>query len=136
MSLRDDLIPVVDGLRRVVDGIAGLRIKAVVVRTRTWSGMRLGEGVYTDAILTLDPVPKVRPPEPREVSSAAGTYEEGDLKVSAVSLTYTRAQLGDGTVPANTEIHWLIDNERHTLIALQEQFLGYTAHVRRARGSG
>ena len=84
--------------------------------------------------LKADPVPKVKNPEPRDVSSQAGKYEEGDLMVHSISLTHSRALLGDGTFQANIEHVWLIDNEPYRLISLQERYLGWTAQVRRIRG--
>lgn len=60
MSLRKALLPVVDTIR----GLAGpktldIRLYAVTVRTRTWSGGVVQKGTPTDTDLVLTPPPKV-----------------------------------------------------------------------------
>lgn len=161
-TLREDLIPVVDSIRReIVDQAAGLRLEAVVVRRRTWSGGQPGLGTATDEDVVLDPVPKVRPPEPRLRSREPGKFEDGDLVVDKVSLTHTRDVLDGGTLPIGTELYWLIGKqvrpedgwldgsawadseylgpelgvagEPYRVVSLDEGFLGWTVHLRRMR---
>lgn len=134
MSLRDELIPIVDDLRaEVVDVVAGLRLDTVTVRHRQWLGGQIGRGSYTDTDTVLAPRPKVGEPEPRRNAGAAGVYEEGDLKVSRISLTYSRAELGEGPSAA-TEVVWLIGTEAYRLVSLDEGYLQWEAHLRRVRG--
>lgn len=134
MSLRTDLIPIVDDLRReVVDVTAGLRLDDVFVRTRSWSSGQVGRGTYTDATFTLDPRPAVREPEPRRDGAEPGKFEAGDRVVERISLQHTRTQLGDGVVSAGCEVEWLIGTEAYELVSLDEQFLQYKAVVRRKR---
>ena len=132
-TLRDDLIPIVDELRReVVDGIAGLRISTVSIRRRSWSGGRLGTGTPTDADLVLDPVPRVGSPTPHDRSSEAGKYEEGDLVADRISLTYTEDQLSGG-LSASQELFWLIDGEAYRVISVEERYLQWRVQLGRMR---
>lgn len=134
MSLRDDLIPIVDDLRReVVDVTAGLRLDDVLVRTRVWSSGQVGRGSYTDTDFVLDPRPAVREPEPRKDGAEPGKFEMGDRVIERISLQHTRTELGDGPVSAGCEVFWLVNNEAYRLVSLDEQFLQWKAVVRRMR---
>ncbi len=76
MSLRDDLIPIVDEIRAdIVDTEVGLRLHGVSRVARTWTGTQRGAGSPSDATTVLAPVPRVRPPHPRLVAAAPGKYE-------------------------------------------------------------
>ncbi len=64
MTLRDDLLPVLDDLRQIPVDL-GLRLNRVFRVVRTWSGgaVGLGDGVhpdYADAEVELTPRPRVR----------------------------------------------------------------------------
>lgn len=52
MSLRDDLLPVVDAARKITEDL-GQRTTALTIRTRTWSGGRIGLGASSDSDLVL-----------------------------------------------------------------------------------
>jgi hypothetical protein len=62
----------------------------------------------------------------------AGAYEEGDLTVERLSLTYTAAQLGERPSAAS-EVVWLISGEAYRLVALTEGYLQWSAYLRRMR---
>lgn len=136
MSLRDDLIPLVDEVRGdIVDGVAGLRLHTVVVRTRTWSGGERGRGTATDVDVTLDPKPKVLDPSPRWRAAEPGRFEDGDRVVDKVSATYTRAQLDGGTLASNAEVLWLIDGDPYRVVSVDEHYLAWRVQLRRMRGA-
>lgn len=59
MSIRDDLLPVVDQLR-ALPGTFGLRRYAVTIRRRIWSGTYPGDGTPTDQDIVITPTPRVR----------------------------------------------------------------------------
>lgn len=120
MTLRDDLVPVVDETRAIVDEL-GFRPYIVVVRTRTWSGSEPGRGSVTNSDLTLSPKPKVADVPERLVHGSAGKYESGDRIVSRISATYTRAQLDGGAIAANKEVVWLIDGVEYMLVGEPEE---------------
>ena len=119
-TLRDDLIPVFDEGRQIVDDL-GLRQQTVVVRTRVWDGGEVGLGTATDTDLTLSPTPKVTRLSLRVVAGSGGKYQMGDRRVGKISATYTAEQLGGGSVAAGTELLWLIDGEPHTLVETPEE---------------
>lgn len=132
MSLRSDLIPVIDDARAMVADL-GLRLHVVKVVTRTWSGSEVGRGTPSDVELTIDPAPKVRPPHPREVSAAQGRYENGDQLVQQISATYTRAELDGGTIAAGVVVFWTIDGEEYRLVGLSQKPFEWRAHLQRMR---
>lgn len=133
MPLRDDLISSVDDARSIISDL-GLRRHTVVVRTRVWSGGELGRGTATDTDLTLSPVPKVERVPLRLVTASGGKYQDGDRRVAKISATYTADQLGASTVPAGTEVLWLIDGDPHTLVETpHERNFEWRCVVRRRR---
>lgn len=131
MSLRSDLVGLVDTIRRdIVDGAAGLRLRTIVVRTRTWSGSEPGDGTTSDSDVTLDPVPKVEEPPARLVASSAGRWLDGDLQVSKISATYTADQLR-GTPSAAQEFYWLIDGVPYRVVGEPaKEYLAWTVQLR------
>lgn len=132
MTLRDDLVPVVDQARAILEGL-GLRVHPVVVRRRTWSGGAPGRGTVTDAELTLEPRPRVSTALPRWASRPAGWTEDHDLVVDRLSLTYTRAQLEEAE--PGEELRWLVGEEEYVLAGpIQERLLSWEVALRRVRG--
>ena len=130
MTIRDCLIPCVDGARSLVDDL-GLRRHIVKVRYREWDG-EPGVSSFSDSILRLVPKPLVSDPGPSKVHEAAGHYETGEREVTKISPTYTRAQLeGPLDLPENTFVSWLIDDEPYELIRLDEDNFEWRARVRR-----
>lgn len=101
MTLRDDLIDVVDAARGLVVGF-DLRPRGVVVRSVTAT---LGTYAVTETTsdLTLTPIPRVRDLT-RNQSQVGGIIEQGDYLVSKISPTYTRAELDPGG-----DSVWLVD---------------------------
>jgi len=108
MTLRDDLQPVIDDARGLVEDL-GLRSYTVTVRTRTWTGAAPGLGTSSDVDLVLDPAPKVREPTARHLFAEPGRYQKGDIVVSRISRDYTEAQLTGGTLTAAQEVFWVVD---------------------------
>ena len=132
-TLRDDLIPLIDEIRRdVVDGEAGLRLYNVQIRRRTWSGAEIGDGTPTDVIRTFDPLPKVMPIPPFLAATAIGTFERGDRWIRKVSATETMTTLGWEGATATEQIHYLIDGDAYTLFREPDKrYLEWRLHVRR-----
>lgn len=128
MSLADDLIPVVDAARSLIEDL-GFRPRVVAVQTNARAGVGLAAlgGAGTNTTLTLDPRPRVRG-MPDTVSEADGLAEEGDLTVRRISKTYTRAQLD----PGGNSV-WLVDGEPYRLVSLEERALEWMAVIRRAK---
>lgn len=134
MSIRDDLIPLVDELReQVIDGVAGLRIHTVATNAVQWMGGAPGRGLAVVTEVLLEPKPRVREPEPRLRQAAPGKYEDGDRIVDRVSLTYTQAELDGGALDADHEFYWTIDGDRYRVIAVEERYLQWRVHLRRMR---
>ena len=135
MSIRDDLIPVVDEIRgSVVDEVAGLRLHTVVVRVRTWSGGRPGLGTATDVDVELAPKPRVRPVPERWINGEGGRYQAGDRTVDRISATYDRADLKP-TADTDEQVLYLVDGVEHEIVSGPEEgFLGWQLVVRRKVG--
>lgn len=134
MTLRDDLIPVVDEARGMVAEL-GLRLHTVVVRVRTWDGGVPGRGMSTNVDTTLEPTPRVRPPSVRRRVAEPGRYEDGDQTVDRISATYTAAELDGSPLAAGQECLWLIDGEPHRVVGKpDERLFGWEVQLRRAQG--
>lgn len=133
MSLRDDLVPVVDDVREMIDDL-GLRLHTVQTRRITWSGGAPGLGDATVTDVALSPAPKVRNPSPRERVAEPGRFEEGDRLVEKISATYTEADLDGGAIADAEEFYWLIDGDPYRVVGKPlERFLGWTVQLRRMR---
>jgi len=135
-SLRDDLIPLIDEVRRdIVDGEVGLRLYSFSRRIRTWSGASVGEGYSTDVDTVFDPVPKVMPPTPRLVYSMVGVYRDGDRVVRKISATETLSDLAGLGLYPNQELIYLVDGLPYGLVREPEKrYLEWRLHLRPAAG--
>ena len=149
-TFRGCMIKIADSVRqKVLVDSTQRRLHRVFVRTRTWSGGRLGLGTATDVDLEILPRPKVRLPEPRATTVTAGEHEVGDLIVSKISATYSRQQLGDldnASIQDNVEIFWVkVDvgddqdgtpdtrEEHYHLVSLENRYTAWNAILIRKR---
>lgn len=133
MSLRDDLIPLVDDVRRdVVDAVAGLRIHTVSTRRRVWDGGAPGRGDAVDTDTPLDPVPKVRNATKFQTGEA-GRFEQSDLRVEKLSATYAQEDLDGGPLDDNEEWFWLVDGESYRVVEVEERYLEWRVGLKRVR---
>ena len=126
MTTRDDLIPVVDRARAVVDAM-GLRRHVVQVVTVTRSGTGLASiGVApTTEELVIEPAPRVSW-RTRTVPTGPGLAEQGDVTITKISATYTREQLDPGG-----DSYWLVDAERFRVVSLTPRNFGWVAILAR-----
>lgn len=86
MSLRTDLLSVADEFRALSGpDFADIRINQVTVRTRTWTGARLGDGDPIDSDLVLPARYPVRYLTAQEIFTANGRYEAGDILVDHIT---------------------------------------------------
>lgn len=121
MSLRDDLLPLVDELRALPGELGFRPFTSVVLRTRTWSGEEPGDGTPTDVNLALETggqVVKVAQLTSREVQASAGRYTQADFKVGPLTPQHTRedtttggytpTQLAPSTTARNVERHIIL----------------------------
>lgn len=117
MTLRTDLLPIVDELRALA-GPSGfdVRTSRLTVRTRTWAGGRRGLGPASDSDLDLAQIYKIREVSTREIASSGGLFEMGDIKVGPITPTdvsgggYTAAQLApEGQT--GTEVIYVISGD-------------------------
>lgn len=82
MTLRDDLLPIVDAVRAITGDLQlDQRPSKLTIRTRVWSGGRIGVGSSSDSELELPQHYKIREVSSREVAGSAGRLEIGDLQV-------------------------------------------------------
>ena len=122
MSLVTDLRPVVNAGRQLAADL-GLRTRAVVIRTRTWSGGKMGSGTATDSDVTITPPPVVSEPPARLVGDAVGMYEAGDVIVTRIARdTYDEADLMP-VVSAGVEVLYLV-SDPDTGVARQYRLVG------------
>lgn len=134
MTIRDEIIPLIDSVRRdVVDVQAGFRLHTIQTRLRVWDGGEVGRGTPTDTDVTLDPVPRWREPTPRERSAEPGRYQDGDVIVTKISATYTEDDLTGGALGAASEWFWLVDGEPYRVASVHERIFEWRVHLRRMR---
>lgn len=106
-NLIDDLVPVVDDLRRDLYDSMGITQFVVNRVKRTWSGSERSEGTVTVNFRTaLDPTPLLKPVTEQWKLEAQGRDEQGTVRLEGVSLTYTEAELTGGTLAANEEFFY------------------------------
>ena len=95
-NLIDDLVADVDELRGDLNADFGTRPFDFQTVLRTWlgsSGME-GDGDFHDVVTTITPAPKVEQWDGYKwVLLAAGVHEDGTIRVSEVSLSYTWGEL-------------------------------------------
>lgn len=144
-SLVDSLVEVVDGLRDALHPAFGVRQYRAFVVTRTWDGGRIGDGLATDEEIEIEPRPRCREPGDGYRLDHAGRAEAFDLVLEEVSLTYTEAELGGGTIAAGVEVFWRIEDAEGQEIAPRffvlaapptpdrESSIGWSCKLRRVR---
>lgn len=120
MTLRTDLIPVVDDARQLVDDL-GLRVRGdVIVRSSTVTGTGLA-ATTSSSDLTLSPRPRVSLVSQRS-AQPDGLYRAGNIIVDRISATYTRSQLDTGAQGV-----WIIDGKQHRLLSLEQRAFRWRA---------
>ena len=142
MSLRDDLLPVVDQVRGI-PGALGIRGTSVRVLRRTWSGGRRGSGTASDAtVADLAAKYKVRLVTMREIASSGGKFEAGDVRVGPItpsdggSVGYTPEELAPTGGSGDEIVHQLTGElaGEYRLVATDfAAALHYTLTLRRTR---
>ena len=145
MTARAALLKAIDKVRSVVGNPAtlDLRTNTLTIRTRTWPGDR-GIDVPNDSDLEILPRPLVRRVSTNEVASSGGRFEQGDLRVTAITPAYD----GGGytvdqivpTAPDDTvEILYIVTGPNAGEYALVDQDvskpLRYTLTLRKRRST-
>ena len=95
MTLRDDLLPILDGVARRLPDTLGFRGESLTVRVRTWSGGAVRLGVPTDSDLLITPRPKLtRSPDGRGfiVEGITPAYSGGGYTYEQIRPTLTTGQ--------------------------------------------
>jgi hypothetical protein len=112
--LVDSLVPdVIDGLRRELHPLFGVRAFDVSLVTRSWSGGEIGRGDPSDTEVLIDPQPLVHPFSSMDFEmEPCGLDEAGWVKLTEVSLTYTHDELLAGAALDGVE-HLIKISEAH-----------------------
>lgn len=90
MTLREDVLPIVEAGRQIIDDL-GFRVFTVEIVTRTWSAGKVNAGTPTDATEQILPNPKVvekeggkklliGPITPSYTAGSGGGYTPSDLR--------------------------------------------------------
>jgi hypothetical protein len=148
MTLRDDLLPVMQTARGVIDGL-GFRTSDVTIEVRFWPSGRIGTPDATsytvETTLALkNPRPRVRQLSSQEIASSGGQYEQADVRIDKLTPQwaqggYTPAQLAPSVDPGDQsrEVVYLLTgplNGEYRLINNSfDRALGYSLVVRRTR---
>lgn len=113
MSLVSDLLPMIDELRGLPGELGARPFTSVRIRTRTWSGVRVGDGTSSDVFVALETGGQpagVKNLSSREVYTSAGRYTDADFRVGPLTPAftgggYTAEQLEPSTGARNVERH-------------------------------
>lgn len=118
-------------IRRSIGGLMGLRPFTVFVRTRRWSGNRVGQGTFVDnaggpdvqltnGVAPLGPQPvRVRTLSNRDIIASGGIYRDRDMRVGPLTPSFAASILpaggfNDSTVDPPqvgsipTQIMWIV----------------------------
>lgn len=108
--LVDSLVTdVIDGLRRELHPQFGVRPYKVFTVLRTYAGESLGEGGFEDVETEIDPQPRVAQWDGKRYDlTPAGLDENGEVRLTEVSLTYTHDELTGGTLEGNQQFFFKI----------------------------
>lgn len=97
MSLREDLLPVFQDSRALIEAL-GLRPNGLTIKVRTHIGTPGVDG-YVDEDLVISPKPRIREVSTREISGSGGRYTAGDLRIDKITPQYTDASGTHGYTP-------------------------------------
>jgi hypothetical protein len=102
LTLRQALLPVIDRLRGLPDSL-GLRLYAVQIVVRTWSGSRAGLGGNTDTATGLKVDLgvhniKVVQVTQQDVIASGGLYSNQDLKVGPITPPFPGSAKDDDAI--------------------------------------
>lgn len=129
MSLRDDLIPIIDDARAIRDEL-GLVVRPVARVVRAWSGGELGLGTPTETVVTLAPSPRVRDVA-RVQYQPGGEVQEGDVVIDRISASLTEAWLRGEGLAAGSEVFWRLDGDEWRLVSLEARTFDWRLVARR-----
>lgn len=99
------VVDVIDGLRDELHPEFGVRSYRVYRIVRTWSGTEPGDGTFTDSAFELRPYPRVMYWDGfRFRQLPAGLNQQGVVRLTEVSLSYSEADLTAQPLAANQEL--------------------------------
>jgi len=92
--LIDDLVADIDEIRAELYPAFGINSFRVFTVLRTWAGTMVGDGDFTDVVTELSPPPRIEQWNGYKWALlSAGVHEDGEIRMSEVSLSYTAAEL-------------------------------------------
>lgn len=101
-TLRDGLIPEIDGIRAIPEQL-GVRVSTVRRILRTWTGPGVNLGTYTDSVIEFHPTPKVR-----ELLSG-NELDVGPITPAMLGVGYTYASVRP-TCTSAQEVFFTVTN--------------------------
>jgi hypothetical protein len=103
-NLIDSLVDVIDDLRGSLHPQFGVRPFRVYTVLRQWTGGMVGAGDFIDTIVELTPQPRVHQWDGYKwVLLAAGTHEDGKIRLTEVSLRYTYSEIAPSDMQFDSE---------------------------------
>ncbi len=143
-NLVDDLLEVVDDLRRDLYSSMGNRQHEVHLVRRAWSGEARGEGVIEHVEDHIIDPPPLFVDKTKLVAMSFGRDDQGDGLLQEVSLTYTEDELTGNPIKKNEEFFYRVVDLRgqgirpthyvpnSTPVPDREKKIGWAVFLRRA----
>lgn len=111
----------------------GAQLADIWFITRTWTGKRIGEGQFTDAITKVFPLPQIKDFSHDIRITAGGAVQQGDLILVGLSrnqypnMTVLRTDTGI----ANIEKMIKVGDHFYRVIHIKEKLVTWDIHVRK-----
>ena len=132
MGVIDDVLAVTDDILGLRDSLGAVK-HPVFILTRTWSGLRLGEGTKTDTQTQILPSPALLDYSHSLRLKEGGRIRQGDLMVKSISKkSFPDESFFDSSTTAkNIEKFFLINNRLYTSISIVEGHVTWAVQVRK-----
>ncbi len=132
MSILGDAAKSVSGAMKTIEDLEIFRHR-VYILTRTWSGVRIGNGVKTDTTVEVSPVPYIKTYDLDIRLRVGGVIKAGDIIIKYMSkddypdLSF----LETVTNIRNVQKFYKIDNKLYTAVGTSDGYAYWNIHLRK-----
>ena len=109
----------------------GVDLAKVYLIIRTWAGIQVGEGEYTDEITEVLPTPGIKDYSHHLRVTEAGSIRQGDLLIRMISKNgYSKDQVNCQTDQQHVEKFFRVGDSDCTVVTVVEKHLTWDVQVR------